>query len=190
MPVHAMVPLVSLWLPIVLGAVIVFIASSIIHMVLPYHRSNYRQLPEEDKVRALLRGLSLTPGLYMFPYCKHEDMKKPETMEKFKEGPVGMLTVMPTGPVNMGKFLGQWFVYLLLVSFFTAYIAAHTVVPGAQYLAVFRVVGTIAFMTYGLSQIQNGIWGGIPWRVVTKNVFDGLIYGLLTAGTFGWLWPR
>jgi len=23
-----------------------------------------------------------------------------------------------------------------------------------------------------------------------KEVVDGLIYGLLTAGTFGWLWPR
>jgi len=33
-----MVPLTSLWAPILLSAVIVFVASSIMHMVLPFHR--------------------------------------------------------------------------------------------------------------------------------------------------------
>jgi len=28
----------------------VFVASSLIHMVLKYHASDYRQLPEEDKL--------------------------------------------------------------------------------------------------------------------------------------------
>src|SRR6266851_8791731 len=44
-----MVSLSALWLPIVLSAVIVFVASSIMYMLLPYHRSDYRKLPEEDK---------------------------------------------------------------------------------------------------------------------------------------------
>jgi hypothetical protein len=30
----------------------------------------------------------------------------------------------------------------------------------------------------------------MPWSIVLKESFDGLIYSLLTAGTFGWLWPR
>jgi hypothetical protein len=180
----------ALWLPIVLSAVIVFVASSIMHMVLPYHKGDYRQLPEEDKAMAALRPLGLTRGLYVFPFCTHKDMKSPAMQEKYKQGPVGMLTVFPSGTPVMPKFLGQWFAYCLIIGFFVAYLTAHTVMPGAHYPVVFRVAGTAAFLAYGLANISNGIWKGQPWSMVLKEVFDGLIYGLLTAGTFGWLWPR
>ena len=133
-----MVSLTALWLPILLAAVFVFIASSIIHMVLPYHRSNYKKLPDEDKVRAALRALNLAPGLYHTPYCTHKEMNTPEAKAKFAEGPVVLMTVFPNGPVNMGKFLGQWFVFCVVVSFFAAYLAAHTVTAGAPYRHVFR----------------------------------------------------
>jgi len=185
-----MVALTALWIPIVLAAVIVFVASSIIHMVLPYHKSDYRKLPDEDKTLAALRAAGLTRGLYHFPFTTHKEMKSPEMQEKYKQGPVGFLTVFPSGPVNMGKFMGLWFVYCLIISFLTAYLTGRTVAPGAHYLAVFRVAGTVAFMAYGIGGLSNGIWKGQPWSMVAKECFDGLIYGLLTAGTFGWLWPR
>ena len=182
--------LAALWLPIVLSAVIVFVASSIMHMVLPYHKGDYRQIPEEDKVMATLRPLGLTRGLYMFPFCSHKDMKSPATQEKFKQGPVGILTVFPNGTPVMPKFLAEWFFFCLVVGFFVAYLAFHTLKTGAQYPEVFRVVGAAAFLAYGLGNLSNGIWKGQPWGMVFKEVIDGLIYGLLTAGTFGWLWPR
>jgi hypothetical protein len=185
-----MVTLSLLWLPILLSAVFVFIASSIIHMVLPYHRNNYRKIADEDKVRAAIRGAAPAPGLYHMPYCTHKELGSAETKAKFTEGPVVLMTVFPNGPMNMGKFLGQWFVYCLLVAFFTAYLAAHSVTFGAHYRAVFRVTGTAAFMAYGVGLLANGIWKGQPWSVVLKETFDGLIYALVTAGTFGWLWPR
>lgn len=185
-----MVSLTALWLPILLSAVIVFVASSVIHMLLPYHRSDYKQLPEEDKLRAVLRSAGLQPGLYMFPFCSHKDMNSPAAQEKYKEGPVGMLTVFPSGPPAMPKYLALWFAYSLIIGVFTAYLTGRTVAFGAHYLAVFRVAGTAAFMSYGLATLSNGIWKGQPWSVVLKEVFDGLLYGLLTAGTFGWLWPR
>jgi hypothetical protein len=185
-----MVPLAALWLPIVLAAVIVFIASSILHMVLKYHQTDCRQLPDEDKVLATLRGANLSPGLYMFPYCDHKNMKSPAIMDKFKQGPVGMMTIRPSGAIAMPKFLIMWFVYCLLIGFFVAYLAAHTLAPGVHYLAVFRVVGTAAFIGYGLGNFVNSIWKGQPWGMTIKEVIDGFIYGLLTAGTFGWLWPR
>jgi hypothetical protein len=185
-----MVPLAALWLPIVLSAVIVFIASSIMHMVLPYHKSDYSQLPDEDKVLSGLRAANLQRGLYIFPYCTHKNMKSPAIMEKYKQGPVGFLTIMPSGPPVMPKFLLQWFVYCLLIGFFVAYLTGHTVSAGTDYLAVFRVAGTAAFMAYGLAHLSNGIWKGQRWSSTVKEVFDGLVYGLLTAGTFGWLWPR
>jgi hypothetical protein len=185
-----MVPLAALWLPIVFSAVIVFVASSIMHMLLPYHHSDYRPVPEEDKVRAVLRGVGLTRGLYIFPFCTHKDMKSPAMQEKYKEGPIGHITIFPSGPPAMPKFLGLWFGYCLIIGFFVAYLAGHTLAPGTPYPAVFRVVGTAAFLAYGLGQLSNGIWKGQPWSVTIKEVIDGLVYGLLTAGTFGWLWPR
>jgi hypothetical protein len=185
-----MVPLASLWLPILVSAVIVFVASSIMHVLLKYHESDCHRLPDEDKVLAALRAAGLSRGLYMFPYGGHKEMKSPAMQEKYKQGPVGMMTVFPTGLPAMPKFMGMWFVYCLVIGFFTAYLTAHTVAPGVNYLVVFRVAGTAAFMAYGLGQLSNGIWKGQPWSMTIKEVIDGLVYGLLTAGTFGWLWPR
>jgi hypothetical protein len=185
-----MVPLTALWLPILLSAIIVFVASSIMHMLLPYHRGDYQQLPDEDRLLTALRSAGLKRGLYIFPFCTHKEMKSPAVMEKYKQGPVGMMTVLPSGPPVMPKFLGMWFVYCLIIGFFVAYLTGRTVAPGAQYLVVFRVAGTAAFLAYGLGHLSNGIWKGQPWSMTIKEVIDGLVYGSLTAGTFGWLWPR
>ena len=185
-----MVTLAGLWLPILLAAVIVFVASSIMHMLLKYHQGDYRKLPDEDKVVGVLRGAGLTRGLYHFPFTTHKEMKSPEVQAKFKEGPVGFITVMPSGPVNMVKFLGLWFAYCIVVVIVVADRAAHTVTAGAPYRHVFRVVGTAAFLAYSVGPLINGIWKGQPWSMVIKEAIDGLVYALLTAGTFGWLWPK
>jgi hypothetical protein len=185
-----MVPLSALWLPILLSAIIVFVASSIMHTLLPYHRGDYKQLPDEDKLLAALRAAGVKRGLYSFPYCTHKEMKSPAVLKKYEQGPVGMMTVFPSGPPVMPKFLSMWFVYCLIIGFFVAYLTGRTVLPGAHYRAVFRVAGTAAFLAYGLGNLSNGIWKGQIWSVTIKEVIDGLLYGLLTAGTFGWLWPR
>ncbi|HXJ03932.1 MAG TPA: hypothetical protein VNH65_02470 [Candidatus Acidoferrum sp.] len=182
--------LAALWLPILLSAVIVFIASSIMHTVLPYHNSDYRKLPEEDAVLAALRSAGVTRGLYHFPHCNHKDMKTPAMQEKFKQGPVGFVTIFPSGPVSMPKFLVQWFIYCLLISFVVAYLAAHTVAPGAPFRHVLRAVGTAAFLGYGLGTFINAIWKGQTWSMTLKEVFDGAVYAILTAGTFAWFWPH
>jgi len=186
-----MVPITALWLPILLAAVIVFIASSIMHIALPIHKSDYRKLPEEEKVMDALRATGATPGrLYFFPFTTHKEMKSPEMVEKFKRGPIGLLTVLPSGPPAIGKNMVQWFIYCLVVGVFVAYLTGRTLSPGTHYLAVFRVAGTTAFLGYALALIQDSIWKGQTWGITFKHLFDGLIYGLLTAGTFGWLWPR
>jgi nucleoside recognition membrane protein YjiH len=186
-----MVPIHALWLPILLSAVIVFVASSIIHMAIPIHKSDYRKLPDEAKALDSLRASGVTPGReYRFPYYTQKEMQSPENLEKLKRGPVGLLVIMPSGVPRMGKFLGQWFVYCVVVSIFAAYLTGYTRGPGTQYLEVFRVAGTTAFLGYSLAQAQNAIWRGTTWGVTLKHMLDGLIYGLLTAGIFGWLWPK
>jgi hypothetical protein len=185
-----MVSLAALWLPILVSAVAVFIASSIIHMVLTYHRSNYRQLPDEENLLATLRSASLTPGLYNFPFCTHKDMKSPATVERFKQGPVGFMTIFPTGPVNMGKFLGLWFAYCLVVGIVVAFLAGTTLPRGAEHHMVVHTVGLAALLAYGIGGLSNGIWKGQPWSMTLKEAFDGFVYALLTGFTFGWLWPQ
>jgi hypothetical protein len=117
-------------------------------------------------------------------------MKTPEMLQKSPEGPVAVLNLMRPGVPSMGKPLTHWFLFSLVVSFFVAYVAAHAIPAGAPYLQVFRLVGAIGFLAYGASQVQQSIWWGKPWGNTWKDVFDGLVYGLVTAGTFGWLWPR
>ena len=186
-----MVSLGSLWLPIVLSAVLVFITSSLIHMVLKYHASDYQPLPNEDAVRAAIRAGNPKPAQYILPYCPGmKEMNSPEMQKKFVEGPIAVMNLRRPGPPGMGPSLGQWFVFSLIVSFFIAYIAAHTIPPGTPYLGVFRVVGAIGFLAYAAGQVPAAIWMGKPWSIASKEVIDGLLYGLVTAGTFGWLWPR
>jgi hypothetical protein len=185
-----MVPLPDLWLPIVVAAVLVFVVSAILHMVLTYHRRDYKQLPHEAETLEALRRESLAPGLYHFPYAaSSKEMKSPAMQEKFRQGPVGFLAVIPSGPPAMGKYLGLWFAYCLLVSFFVAYLAGRTLAPGTEYLEVFRVAGTAAFMAYGLGPLVDSIWKAMPWSNTLRGVADGLVYSLVTAGAFGWLWP-
>ncbi len=186
-----MVSLTSLWLPILLSAVIVFVVSSIIHMLLTYHRSDLRKLRNEDEALEALRRLDIPPGDYALPHAgSPAGMKNPQFVEKMRKGPIVLMTVAPGGPPSMAMNLLLWFLYSLLVGVFAAYIAGRALGPGADYLAVFQIVGCGAFMGYSLALLQNSIWYRRDWGATLKSVFDGLVYGLLTAGAFGWLWPR
>jgi hypothetical protein len=185
-----MVSLVSLWLPILLGAVLVFIVSSIIHMAFKYHQNDYRKVPNEDVVRDALRPLNIPPGDYVVPKpADAKDMGSPEYQKKVTEGPVVFMTVFPNQPFAMGKQLVLWFLYSVVVSIFAGYLASRTLLPDAEYLQVFRVTGAVAFSGYGLALLQRSIWFGQAWSATMKSVFDALVYACLTAGAFGWLWP-
>lgn len=186
-----MTGLSALWLPIVLSAVIVFVASSLIHMVLPWHKNDFPRMPKEDEFRNAVRPLAIPPGDYMVPRpASMQELRTPAFQEKIRQGPVVMLTVMPNVVAGMGKNLVQWFIYSLVVSLFAAYIAGRALGPGTMYLQVFRFVGATAFIGYALALWQNSIWYRRAWSLTIKSTIDGLVYALLTAGTFGWLWPR
>jgi hypothetical protein len=186
-----MTSLIHLWLPILLSAIGVYIASTIIHMVLKFwHTPDYHGFSNDDEVRAAIRKGNPAPGVYMMPFCKMEEMKKPENQDKFKQGPVGLLLLRPSGKPGMAKNLVQWFIFCLLVSYFCAYLAGSTLAGGTAGLQVFRVVGTAGIMAYAFGSIPSGIWEGRPWNVVIKAIIDGIIYGLVTAAIFAWLWPK
>jgi len=186
-----MVGLTALWIPIVVSSVFVFIALLIIHSLLGWHKGDMAALPGEATVMETLRGLNVQPGDYRFPYSNStEEMKGPEFTEKMKVGPVGTMTIQPSGEINMGKLLGLWFVYSLVIAVIAAYMTGRTRGVGAPYLEVFRVSGTVTFCCYVVAHWQNWIWWGKSTRFTVTNSLDGIIYALLTGGTFGWLWPR
>lgn len=185
-----MVSIPSLWLPIVLSAVGVFVVSSIIHMFMTYHRNDFGPVPDEDKVMAALRPFNLPPGDYIMPHAGSPDaMKSPEFADKLKQGPVAFIHVLPSAAFNMGPALLQWFVYCLLISVTVAYVLGRTLDPGASYLAAFRLAGTVAFCAYAFALWQNTIWYKKSWKTTLKSTFDGLVYAAVTAGFFGWRWP-
>jgi hypothetical protein len=186
-----MVPLSSLWLPVLLSAVFVFFASFLAHMVLTHHHSDFGKVPSENDVMDALRKFNIPAGDYMIP-CGGgpEAMKSPEFIEKMSKGPVAVMTFIPPGPPSMASNLIQWFVFCIVVNVFAGYVAGAALGPGARYLAVFRFAGTTAFTAYALGLWQNSIWYKRSWSSTIKTTIDGLVYAGLTAGTFGWLWPR
>ena len=186
-----MVPLTSLLAPIVLSGVIVFVASSLVHMVLGYHKGDFRPVPAEDEVMAALQKFNLQPGDYMMPKpTSMEAMKSAEFKAKHEKGPVMIATVIKPGPLTMGPQLLKWFVFICFVSLFTAYVTGRNHAPGTAYLSIFRTAGCTAFMAYSFAYWPQTIWYQRALGTTVRNTVDGLIYGLLTAGVFGWLWPK
>jgi hypothetical protein len=186
-----MVPVLSLLIPIALSAVFVFIASSIIHMATPWHKNDLKKLPNEEAALNALRALNVPPGNYGYPRPDSmKDMQSPAFQAKAKAGPVGFMTVKAGWNFSMAGTLVQWFIYSLIVSLFAGYIAGVAFGPGTAYLDIMQVAGTVAFVGYAMAQAHESIWWGRNWGWTIRNMIDGLLYGLLTGGTFGWLWPR
>jgi hypothetical protein len=186
-----MVSIPELWLPILVATVLVFVASNIVWMALPHHKSDARRLPDEAGAIEALGKQNLRPGLYRLPWADSmAEMKDPAFVEKLNKGPVAMITVLPSGPFNMGRQLGLWTAYLVAMGVMVAYVTGRVLGPGVPYLEVFRVAGTVAFMGYSGAQLPAAIWWGKPIGVAVKEILDGLFYAVVTAGAFGWLWPR
>jgi hypothetical protein len=184
-----MVSLTSLWLPILISAVLVFVASFVIHTFIGYHAADYGRAPSEDAVMDALRGFSIPPGDYMVPCPGKLGARDPAFVAKHKKGPVVKMTVFPAGDLRMGNQLALWFVFCVVVGVFAAYLTSRALPAGADYLEVFRFSATVAFVGYGLALWEHSIWYRRKWATTIRSNIDALIYGLLTGGTFGWLWP-
>ena len=178
--------IVSLWLPILVSSIFVFFASAAVWMAMPWHKKDFNKSADEDAVRAALKGSA--PGLYMVPHSVDpKDLEDPVKKQKFVDGPVAYVTVAPSGVPKMGSKLLLSFLYYVGVGMLCSYFVTRTVAADADYLAVFRVAGTVAWAAYGIAYIQESIWFGRAWSLTAKNLFDALIYALLTGGVFGWL---
>jgi hypothetical protein len=178
--------IMTLWQPILLSAVLAFIAGSVIWMFMPWHKTDWSKVSDEAGASDALRGLP--PGQYNLPHCKDQaEYNDPAMQQKFKDGPTAFITILPTGLPVMAPKLGMMFGYNLLVAIVCAYFVSRTAPPGADYLAIFRISGAVAFVAYGMAYVQESVWFGRPWSATLKTFFDALIYSVLTGGVFGWL---
>ncbi len=183
-----MTTLDALWLPILLSAVFVFLASSLLHMVIPIHKADYKGLPDEQDTLSALRDAKIPPGQYMFPHA--DSMKEAvskEMVAKFNEGPVGVMIMRTNGMPNMGKSLCIWFLYCIVISVLVAYLTGIALAPGAT--GVFQIATITALLGYAFTSINDSIWKGVSWTTTGKFIFDGACYSLVTGLTFAWLWP-
>ena len=183
-------PIIQLWLPIIVSSVVIFFVSFLLHMVVKHHNTDFSQIPDEARIMSEIGKSNIPAGDYVFPFAKDEkERNSQEYKTKYEKGPVAIITVYPKGPMSMSSNLIGWFVYSLVVGVFAAYIAGHALAPGAHYLSVFRFAGCTAFIGYSLALVHDSIWFRRKWSTTIKYMFDGLIYGLVTGGIFGWLWP-
>jgi len=186
-----MTSLPALWLPILLSAVFVFVASSLIHMASPWHKGDFPKLRNQEQVMDALRPLAIPPGDYLFPRpTSREEMRSPEFAESMKRGPVVLMTVMPSGPMSMGRNLGQWFAYCLIISLLSAYVASRALPAAARFADVFRFASTTALLAYAAALWQMSIWYRRAWNLTLKATIDGLVYAAITGAVIGWLWPK
>jgi len=181
-----MAVLASLWLPTLLAAVAVFVASSAIHMLFKWHNRDYRKLPNEEAVRAAINAGRPGPGLYVLPYyLEGNECSTEEAQARFREGPVGKLTLRRPGPMSVGPMLLQWFVLNLAVAFVAACMAVGSM--SAHQAA--HTTGLATLLAYGAGAISEAIWMGKPWAATLKDLLDASIYAVATAAVFLWLWP-
>ena len=185
-----MIELSALWLPILLTAVVVFFISFVMWMVSPHHNSDWGPLSDEDRLMDVLRELGAGAGQYTFPHvAERAQLKDPAWMARFDRGPKGFLILKPEGPVNVGRSMLVSFLFNAITAALVAYAATLVLPAGAATGLVFRFFAVVAFLANAFALGWGAIWFGRSWTSTFKEVLDGLVYGLATAGVFAWLWP-
>jgi hypothetical protein len=178
----------QLWLPIIVSALAVFVASFLVWMVLPHHKKDVKVLPDEKALTDHLRQLDLAPGLYMWPNCSGAEMKSDEFKARYEAGPWGSMNVLANKP-NFVRNLVLVFLFYLVVSVFVGYLTSLATPDASRFLAVFRVAGAAGVLAYCAGSIPGALFFGKPGRFILTDFIDGVVYGLLTGAIFGWLWP-
>lgn len=183
------VSITQLWLPILIATVCVFFASSIIWMLLPYHKPDIKAIPNEAEFDEAINKLGIAPGFYMYPNCQNaKDMKSEAFKARWESGPWGTINVMGHQP-NFAMNLLKTFIAYGLITVMVAYISGMALGPGADYMNVFRVVATAGILGHCMGALAGSFFLGTPTRFIVTCFIDGVIFALITAGVFASMWP-
>ena len=181
-----------LWIPILVSAAAVWIASALAWMIVGHHKNDNPALPNEQEVIDTIKGWNLPPGEYMFPdfrRCKGMTKEQKQAMyENMQKSPMGILRVW--GKISMGGNMLWTFVVCLVVSTLIAYLG-WSALPhaGSSFAHTFQVLGTAGILAYCFASFPGDIWFQRSRRAMTTNFIDGVVFGLITGAVFAWLWP-
>lgn len=179
--------LLSLWLPILVTTIVLFFASFLAWVVLPHHKPDIKRWPDEERLLTFIRESGAAPGDYLFPYIEDKDMKEDWAQARYNEGPWGMVKIWP-GKASMGGNMLKTVLYFFVVSAAVAYAGTLALTPGAPFMDVFQLIAVTAILAHTSGGVLREIWFTRPLRGKLMDFIDGLVYGLITAGLFAWLW--
>ena len=183
------VSLLDLVWAILASSVVVFVASSITHMILPHHKKDWSKLPDEEELLEFIRSKNVPRGQYMFPACDDwNELKDPEKLKHYKAGPHGTVRVW-AGVPNMGRNLGLTFLSYIIIGVCVAYLGTMALPTGSSFMLVFRFTGTAAVMAYTFGYIGDTIWYGQPLKPFLHDLADSIVFGLITGVVFALMWP-
>lgn len=181
--------MLALWPAILISTVLVFVSSAMLWMITPIHKNDYKSPGDkEGGIQSAFASASLEPGVYFLPSAMCG--KGPDARERARSatGPFVSFTVLPEKP-KFAYSLILWFINSLLVSALVGYVSIHTLLPNTQYLRVFQAAGAVATLAYCGYLLPLVAWHWLPIRQLPGKIFDGLVYSLLTAGSFAAFWP-
>ncbi|HEY4216459.1 MAG TPA: hypothetical protein VGM67_04945 [Gemmatimonadaceae bacterium] len=185
-----MTPITSLVLPMLAAAVAVFVLSMIVQAVMPWHKTDFGNVPDDDVFLNAIRQLDIPPGDYTVPSPRLPNGERnPDFVEKWAKGPSVTMTVIPPSD-SMVRYMAQWFAFTLLVAVIAGWVTGTIVRPGGSDHAIFHYGAIITFLSYSLGAWPLSIWYHRRWSTAFKSAFDALLYGVATGLVFVWLWPK
>jgi hypothetical protein len=184
------VGLPALWLPILVSTVFRLIASFLLHMVLPHHRTDFDRIEDEERFSVELASHGLRQGQYNFPYFGSPvEEKDPEFQRGVRQGPIGILLIGANKLSPSPRHMIIQFAYFFALNTVVAYIAAQALPSGSDYASVFQLTGATSLIAYAGGYFDYPIWYHFRWAFAWKAAGDSLIRSLVIAGVFGRLWP-
>lgn len=163
----------------VLGAVGMFVWSSIAHMALPLGEAGVKQITNERPVlSAMQTALGQTSGFYLFPELTNRDMEA--YAKKLTLNPSGLLIYHPAGTSpSIARQLITEFLAELAMSFLAVILLARARIEGfGARLGFVAVIGLLASLC---TNIQYWNWYGFPVSYTLSYMFT-MFVGFIVAG--------
>jgi len=176
-----------------LGAIAMFLWTSLAHMVLPLGETGVSQIENEQAIlTAMQQQLGTKPGLYLFPNMgvspAASNAEKQEAMRKYDAklaaNPSGMLIYHPPGEKSLtpGRLLTEFLTELAEALLAVFLLAQTRLVSYGARLGFVAVVGLIAAIT---TNVPYWNWYGFPTNYTLAYMtveFGGFVAaGLIAA---------
>jgi hypothetical protein len=167
----------------VVGGLIVFAWSAVIHIATPLGMAGISALPGEEAVLAALRANVREDGFYFFPAAgMSPDMTEAEHeawVERMRRGPTGMMVVHPQGAEPMmARQLVLELLSDVLAALLVAFGLAHVLAPYGRRVVLVALAGVFAWLAVSVSY---WIWYGFPDVYLCAELVDQ-VGGWLLAG--------